>query len=161
MVLIIHSLFVSQMPFLSAYTKEGILVSFLLHSLPSFLPPRPPPFRETTWIHKVWNPCTRSPAAERCRPSWEATGHAPNLPGMTASRDWEESHPLAPVFLQCRLSDQWPFWVEHFLWPMPAVLPALQRMLNSTHVIWTSVARTQGPLAVPALALHNCVALCK
>ena len=92
----------------------SFLVVFFFPQSPSFLssslpPPAPPlSFRKTTAGHKFLNQCSRSPAAEQCRPSWEVTCHVPNLPGMTAALGWKKSFPLASVLLQGHLADQWP-----------------------------------------------------
>lgn len=81
----------------------------LLFSLPPSLPPAPPlSFRKTTGGHKFLNQCSRSPASEQCRPSWEVTCRVPSLPGMTAAPSWKKSYPLASVLLQGHLADQWP-----------------------------------------------------
>ena len=122
----------------------SFLVVFFFPQSPSFLssslpPPAPPlSFRKTTVGHKFLNQCSRSPAAEQCRPSWEVTCHVPNLPGMTAAPGWKKSFPLASVLLQGHLADQWPSSPRfNALCSTPSVamtavhLP-LQRMVTTT-----------------------------
>lgn len=140
--------FVSQMPLLSAQTKEAILVvlSSVFPSFSSqFLPPSPP-LRSLIQGHNRSTEILESPALTLgCHP------HAPDIPGRTASQrqcsynaiSLTSGHLLPPGY---------------FPWPRTVPASSPGHAAHHGHVGWSPVSRTQGAWTKLALPLHGCVA---